>query len=492
MSKKSISKNYLYNLFYQILVIVLPLITTPYLARVLGAEAIGIYSYTLSIASYFILFGSFGVAMYGQREIAYLQDNKKERTIKFWEILLLRCITMAISLILFGVLYCSSGQYSVYYRILIIEILSQAIDISWFFQGIEEFKKTVLRNSIVKLIFCVSVFLFIKSQSDLLKYILIIVLADFLGNFSLWLYLPKFMEKIKIKELNILKHLKPIIGLFIPQIAIQIYTVLDRTMIGKICSDISEVGFYEQAQKVIRLLLTIVTSLGTVMIPRMANTLAKRDMMKFKEYMKKSYGFMSFLAFPIIVGIILISKEFVPIFFGEGYNEVVGLIQIISPIVFIIGISNLIGYQYLIPARMQKMYTISVTAGAVINFLLNLIFIRKLGAFGASIATVISELVVSGIQLYSAKDVINIKDMAKISRNNIISSVIMFIVIFAISKVIYITGIISIGINVIIGVIIYVGVLVILKDKYLEYLKDKLFGFLKDKFFRKKKKNVEE
>ena len=162
MEKKSISKNYFYNLFYQILTLILPLITTPYLSRVLGAEAIGIYSYTLSIATYFILFGSLGVALYGQREIAYLQDDKKKRTIVFWEILLMKFITMSISLIAFGFTYARTGQYAIYYRILIIEIVSQMIDVSWFFQGLEEFKKTVVRNSIVKLIFVVSIFIFIK------------------------------------------------------------------------------------------------------------------------------------------------------------------------------------------------------------------------------------------------------------------------------------------------------------------------------------------
>ena len=289
MNNKSISRNYIYNLFYQILVIVLPLVTTPYLSRTLGAEAIGIYSYTLSIATYFVLFGSLGVSMYGQREIAYLQDDKKKRTIVFGEILLMRFITMGISLIIFGLTYVRSNQYRMYYTILTIELISQALDISWFFQGMEEFKKTVVRNSIVKIIFVISIFVFIKSPADLFKYILIATLANLIGNLSLWMYLRKFLDKIKLSELNILKHIKPAISLFIPQIAIQVYTVLDRTMIGKIWGEKSEVGYYEQAQKIIRLLLTIVTSLGAVMVPRMANTYAKGDKEQFKKYLLLFY-----------------------------------------------------------------------------------------------------------------------------------------------------------------------------------------------------------
>ena len=198
MSKKSISKNYFYNLFYQILVIVMPLITTPYLSRVLGAESIGIYSYTLSIATYFILFGTLGISMYGQREIAYVQDDEKKRSIVFWEIVLLKAITMTISMLIFWFTYGMYGEYKIYYRILIIELISQCIDISWFFQGIEEFKKTVIRNSIVKLIFAVCIFIFVKSPNDLIKYIVIIAGANLFGNLSLWMYVPKYIKKIEL------------------------------------------------------------------------------------------------------------------------------------------------------------------------------------------------------------------------------------------------------------------------------------------------------
>lgn len=316
MGQKSISKNYFYNLFYQVLTIILPLITTPYLSRVLGAEGIGVYSYTLSIATYFVLFGSLGVALYGQREIAYLQNDSKKRSIVFWEIVLMKIVTMSISLTIFGLTYARTGEYAVYYRILIIEIVSQMIDISWFFQGMEEFKKTVTRNSIVKIIFVVSIFIFIKSPADIYKYFFIITLANILGNFSLWLYLPKFVEKVKLKELKIFRHLKATLVLFIPQIATQIYTVLDRTMIGELCDNKSEVGYYEQAQKIVKLLLTVVTSLGTVMAPRMANTFAQGDNEQLRKYLLKSFSFTFLLAFPAMAGISLIVKEFVPIFFG--------------------------------------------------------------------------------------------------------------------------------------------------------------------------------
>lgn len=286
MKKKSITRNYIYNVLYQVLIIIVPLITTPYLSRVLGAENIGIYSYTLSITTYFILFGSLGVAMYGQREIAYLQDKKYERSKTFFEILFMRFITLGIALVIFYFSFVTTGDYSTYYKILILEIIANALDISWFFQGLEEFKKTVLRNSLVKIVSVVFIFILVKTKNNLIEYFIIYVLSNFLGNISLWLYLPKYIEKIKFKELKVLRHIKPTIGLFIPQVAIQIYTVLDKTMIGSIIEDKSEVGFYEQAQKIVKLLLAIATSLGTVMVPRMANTFAAGDTLSPDRFLK--------------------------------------------------------------------------------------------------------------------------------------------------------------------------------------------------------------
>ncbi len=465
MAKKSITKNYIYNLIYQVLVLILPLVTTPYISRVLGAENIGIYSYTLSIVTYFILFGSLGVALYGQREIAYYQKDKKKYSIIFWEIVILRAITMTISLILFYLIFVNGNQYQIYYKILILELIGNCIDISWFFQGLEEFKKTVIRNMIIKLISVISIFTFVKSQNDLKIYFWIYVLSTSIGNASLWLYLPKFLTKVKIKELHLFRHLKPTLGLFIPQIAVQVYTVLDRTMIGAIISDKSEVGFYDQSQKIIKLLMTIITSLGTVMLPRIANTFASGEKEKINNYMKRSFNMVFLLAFPMIFGIISVSKAFVPIFFGEGYDKVAILMNVISPIILFIGLSNVTGTQYLLPTKRQKEYTISVIIGAITNFIMNACLIWEFGAIGASIGTVIAEFTVTAVQLYFVRNDFDFKQIIKISKNYVISSIAMFIVCIIIGSVVK-SNMISIIIQVIFGVGIYGVCLLALKDEF--------------------------
>ena len=460
---KSVTKNYIYNLIYQILVLILPLITAPYVSRVLGAENIGIYSYTLSISAYFILFGSIGIALYGQREIAYKQKSRYKRSRVFWEILILKTITMSISLLIFYFTFAKGKQYQIYYKVLMFEIIGNCFDISWFFQGMEEFKKTVTRNTVVKLISVICIFIFVKTRTDLYIYFVIYVLSILIGNLSLWIYLPKYIKKISIKQLNIFRHLKPTLSLFIPQIAVQVYTLLDRTMVGTIILDKSEVGYYDQGQKIIKMLLTIVTSLGTVMLPRIASDFVNGKKETISIYMRKSFNMVFLIAFPLMFGIIAVSKAFVPLFFGPGYDKVAILMNIISPIILLIGLSNVTGIQYLLPTRRQKEYTTSVICGAIVNFIMNSFFIWKYGAIGASIGTVIAELTVTSVQIFFTRKDFYWKEIVKASINYLLASLLMFCICLIIGRKIE-SNIISVIVQIIIGIFVYVGVLLLMKD----------------------------
>ncbi len=469
MGKKSIVKNYIYNLIYQMLTIVLPLVTTPYLSRVLGAGPIGIYGYTLSIVTYFILFGSLGIAMYGQREIAYVQDKKEEQSKNFWEIVIFRIITMTIALIVFYFIFCLKGEYSLYYKILILELVANSIDISWYFQGVEDFGKTVVRNIIVKSLSLVCIFIFIKSPEDLWKYFLIYTVANVFGNLTMWMYIPKILPKVRLKDLNLIKHIKPTLALFVPQIATQIYVVLDKTMVGNITGNMSEVGYYEQAQKIVKALMLVVTALGTVMSSRIANTYATKSYEEVKEYLRKSFKIVWFLGMPIMLGLIAITPNMVPWFYGEGFEAVIPLLIATSPIILAIGLNNVTGVQYLIQTGKQNIFTISVTVGAVINVIFNFVLIKIIGSVGASISSVLAEVIILFVQLYYLKEEITIKDVIEDSFKYIISGIIMAIIVYGISLKMNI-GIISTLIQIIIGGIIYVLVLIILKDELIKVI----------------------
>ena len=486
MKNKSITKNFIYNLTYQVLAIILPLITAPYVSRVLGAENLGVYSYTISIVTYFILFGSLGVALYGQREIAYVQDDKEKRSKVFYELFIFRIITMIISMLIFYFTFVfRNNDYNNYYFILIFEMVASVLDISWFFQGVEDFKKTVSRNLIIKIISIICILVFVKTKEDLPLYFVIYVSSNLIGNLSLWLYLPKFIKRIKVKSLNIVKHIKPTLVLFVPQIAIQIYTVLDKTMIGTLITDKTETGFYDQSQKIIKMLLTIVTAMGTVMIPRIASDFAKKDFDKIKKHIYKSFDVALLMSMPIIAGICACSNIFVPIFFGEGYERVSLLMKIISPVILFIGLSNVIGTQYLIPTKKQKQFTISVTLGAVINFCLNMILIPKYWAVGASIGTIIAEFAVTFCQYIYVRKEFRISKVLKSFIRYGIYSIVMYITCFGLSfiplKDIYVLIIQMAG-----GIIVYALLLIIFKDPLFMELKNKVINLFK------KKKSIKE
>lgn len=475
--KQSLTKNYIYNLIYQVVAIILPFITTPYVSRVLGATNIGIYGYTISISAYFILFGSLGIALYGQREIAYEQNNRKKYSQTFIEILLLRIITMTISLLIFFLLFCIKGQYNIYFKILLLEIIANALDISWFFQGLEEFKKTVTRNLIIKIISVILIFTFVNTKKDLNIYFIIYSLSMLIGNLSLWFYLPEFITIKHIKRLNLKKHLKSTLVLFIPQIAIQVYTILDKTMLGTIITNKAEVGYYTQAEKMIKLMLTIITAMGTVMLPRIANRFAEKDNKAIKAYIFKSFNLVFILAFPLMFGIISVSKSFVPLFFGPGYDKVVPIMMLLSPIIILIGMSNVIGMQYLLPTKKQKEFTMSVVCGAITNFIINMFLIRRYGAIGAAIATFIAEFIVTTIQLILVRKTFEFKNIMKITKPYLISSVIMFIICLIISNIIK-SNFYSIIFQVIIGASVYFLILLIMKDSFLLETKNTLLKYL--------------
>lgn len=475
--KKSLKTNYIYNLLYQILVMVLPLITTPYLSRTLGAEKIGIYSFTLSILSYFILFGCLGINLYGQREIAMVQDDVKKRSKIFWSLFILKLITLFTSFVVFALVNFNDSIYGIYYKILTIELFSNIFDITWFYQGLEDFKKVTIRNTVVRLLSTLLIFLFIKNENDLIFYFLIYCGCNFLSCLTLWYDLKKCIKKVKINFRDIFRHLKPTITLFLPQIAIQIYTVLDKTMLGFILGDMHEVGYYEQSQKIVKMCLMLITALGTVMIPRIANLFANNKQTELNEKIVNMFNVVLIVAFPMCFGLIGISKDFVPWFFGEGYSYVVSLLSIFSFLILAIGLNNITGMQYLIPTKKQNIFTISVIAGAIINFILNLILISKLGGNGAAVSTVIAEFCIFLIQAFYIRKIFNFKLILKNNVKYLFSSLIMFVIVYIIG-IFMDSTIVTTSIQILSGGIIYVSLLFILKDgllnQFINIIKEKL------------------
>lgn len=460
---KSIGKNYFYNLIYQITVILIPLITIPYISRVLGSTGIGINSFTNSVTQYFIFAGTLGIGIYGNRTIATVRDNKEKCRTTFWEITILQITTCLISFLIYIAIFGFNNRYSLYYLMQSIFILASAIDITWYFIGIEDFKKASLRSTVIKLVSVVAMFIFVKDFEDLWKYIFINSFFMFVGQSIMWFYVDKNFFKLKyIKNIKIIKHLKPAIYLFIPQMATQVYMVLDKTMTGILANE-SEVGFYDNSQKIMRLSLAIVTSLGMVMLPRIANLHSTGDIDKMKESLKKAFQFMTLAALPILFGLIGISDNFVPWFFGEEFISVALLMKISSVMVLVIAWGNVFGTQYLLALGKMRAYTTSVIVGAVVNFCLNLILIPRLYALGAVIATLLAETVIASIQLYSSREVVT-KEWFLSGWRYWISAITMFWVVNAVGNMVS-ASMLGTLIQVLVGVIIYLIILILLKDE---------------------------
>lgn len=240
MKEPSIKKNYLFNSSYQILALIVPLITTPYVSRVLGANGIGIYSYTFSIVSYFVLFSALGTSTYANRNLGIVRDNIEERTKFFWEIFSLRAILAMISLVVYFAYVIVLSENKLIAALQGIYLLDVMMDITWFFQGMENFKIIAIRNYVIKLVNVIFIFTVVRDESDLWWYVLGLAAWSLLANISMWIPLRKLIKSPSIKNIKPFKNISIIIQLFVPTIASQIYTMLDKSMIGWISGNPSE------------------------------------------------------------------------------------------------------------------------------------------------------------------------------------------------------------------------------------------------------------
>ena len=399
MANKSIKKNYIYNLAYQILLVLTPLITTPYVSRILGADGVGTISYAESIVSYFVLFATLGISIFGQREISYVQDDKEKLSDVFWETKALQVITSAIALVFYIVL-AMFQKNTVLYLVFSFSILSVLVDVVWLMQGMEEFGIVVARNFVFKIIGVLYIFLQVKTKDDLIKYVFGYAFFLFLSSLSLWIYVPRFVNRPDFRKIRPFRNIKAVISLFIPTIAVQIYTVLDKTMIGFITQDAFENGYYEQAIKIAKLVLTLVTALGTVMIPRIGYHFGRGETEKVQYYMYRGYRFIWFLGIPLCFGLIGTAPNFVPWFFGDGFQKVIPLLRILSFLILAIGISSVTGMQYLVPTKREHLLTLTVVIGAVVNFFCNLVLIYYFKSMGAAMASLTAETTISLVQIF--------------------------------------------------------------------------------------------
>ncbi|MEH7437940.1 polysaccharide biosynthesis C-terminal domain-containing protein [Neobacillus drentensis] len=400
-------KNFLYNAGYQILAyLLIPVFTIPYISRALGAAALGKYAFTFSLAQYFVLAGMLGFTMYGSRLIAQVKHSKAELSKVFFEVYKLQLITTIISYLIFYLFFIRNHETIFFVQSL--NILGTIFDITWFYTGIENFKKIVLRNTFVKLVAFASIFIFVKDPNDLIIYTLILSGSLFLGQLLMFIGINKNINYVRTKVKDSFSHFKKVFFLFLPILATSIYIIFDRTILGLMRGNI-DVAIYDQGQKIIRIAPTIVSALSTVMMPRIATLIVQSDDKTAKKYLEKSFLYTSMFSIGLAFGLVGIAKEFVPWFFGEEFINVTKVFYLSSWMIIPIGVFNVLGVQYLIATNQDKKYTISLFVAAICALFFYVFLIPNFGYKGASIATLCGELTAALIQVYFVRNYFNLK-----------------------------------------------------------------------------------
>ncbi len=463
MPAGNIRKNYLYNLSFQIFSLLIPFAAAPHLANVLMADGVGTYSFINSIATYFSLFAALGLSSYGTREVSRVRDNPRKASKIFWELSILRLMSTLLCMGLYFIFILITGSDMRLYLAAGLVILTVGVDCTWFFQAMERFKVLTVRNFAVKLVSVVCIFLFINGPEDLLLYFLIQGGSTLLSNVVLSAKLFRMIVPVPLRKLRFGRHVRETLIYFIPTIATSVYTVLDRTMLGVILKDMSANGYYEQAHKLVTMLMTVITSLNVVVGVRTSYLFGQNKKKEIRQHIHNTFRFMFLLAFPFAAGLIAVAPDFVPWFYGDGYEPVIPLMMLFAPLLFIIGISNILGTLYLTPSGQRARSNRAIVAGAVCNFLLNLILIPLLGVYGAVAASLAAELLITVLYLsYSARFI----SMAKVLGTGLrylLLSVVMFIPTYYIGQVRAASPKTTL-LQVAVGVVTYALLLILVRD----------------------------
>mgnify|MGYP002589479592 CR=1 FL=1 len=427
-------KNFVYQFVYQVLTIVIPFITTPYVSRILGAEGIGIYSYTYAVVNYFVLLGRMGIQMYGNRQIAMQNGDKTKISECFWNLFFVHLILSVFSIVAFAFFVTYTEENRKMFFIQGIYLIGQMMDINWLFFGLEKFKLTVTRNVIVKMISLINIFIFVKSSSDLWKYILILALGSTFGESMVWIAVPKYVSLCKPRWSEMKTYFKPIIKFFIPVIATSIYTLMDKVFIKYYC-DASQVGYYENAEKIVSVGRLVTVALGTVALPNATRLVTIGKNINLKQSIDKSLFASVWFAVAFFYGISGIATNFVPLFLGEEFRNSICIVYELLPCIFCWAIANVFRTQYVIPKQKDNVYIGSQIVAAIVNFVFNLVLIPCFGTAGAAIGTVVAELTVCVAMVIASKNVINFKK--KIFNFMWLNTlgIVMFIVIKRIEKI---------------------------------------------------------
>ena len=406
MKIKSVKFNFIMNFILTASNFIFPLITFPYVSRVLGASGTGKVSFAISVVSYFTMVAALGIPTYGIRTTAKVRDDQEKLNRTTQEILSIHLFMMLLVSIVYilAILFVPRFQSDrILFLVVGVSILLDPLGVNWLYQGLEQYGYIAKRSIFLKFVGVILMFMFIHSPDDYVFYGVTSILASAGSNVLNFINLRKYVSLKPVGDYNIKQHLKPILILFAQVVAVNIYTNLDNVMLGFMKTDL-DVGLYAAAVKVKTILTSLVTSLGAVLLPRLSYYIMEGRKEEFQALIKKAYNFVIVIAFPLMLFTIFYAKDCLICLSGNEFIGATLAMQIIAPTIVLIGLSNLLGIQVLTPLNREKQLVYSVVAGAVADLILNMVFIPEMGAAGAALGTLVAEAVVLMVQILYLKD----------------------------------------------------------------------------------------
>lgn len=466
---KSISKNSIFYLFYNVLNVIFPFISSMYVARVLLPESIGEVAYAQNIVQYFVIFSFLGIPTYALREISKDRDDKEALNKVYSELMIINFISTIFFSIIYTVLVFTNfeNKKTLYFTVGL-SIILNVFNNSWLFESLEEFQYISIRNFIFKIVVFLGIIILVKNENDYLIYAIMSVLGT-VGNYFFNIVYSKKFVKIQFNGLNFKRHLKPIMYLVCVNLAIEIYTLVDTTMLGMMCSK-EHVAYYTYGSRINKIFIQVINTFTIVLVPRLSYYYKEKRMNEFSELLTRTVKIILILSFPLIIGIQFVGTCLVCTLFGADYYNSAVVLRILSIVVLVSPIGYLLGSRVMLVSNRENKMFFCVLVGAIVNLLGNYYLIPRYAENGAALASVMSEIVVMIIYVYRGRNVYKLRPIANDIVKILIGCLIEFLWLFICHELTENTLLCAV-VQVCGSIIAYFTVLVVLReDVVLTYL----------------------
>lgn len=451
----SAKKNFAFQIIYNIVILVIPLIVSPYLTRTLGSTSLGVYTYTYSIAYYFVTFAMLGINKHGQRIIAKRRNDIIQLRKTFWSLYLIHFITSGVALIaylFYALIICQSDKTITVVQT--IYVLSAALDITWLFYGLEKFKMVALRNAFVKIVESVCIFAFVRSTDDIVIYTFLMCISTCIGQIIVVPQAVAAIPPIKISKNDVTEHIKPLFTLFAAVIAIALYTVFDKTLLGILATK-DDVAFYEYSDKIVRIPRTFIAIIGTVLFPRACRYATEGNNKKLEENYNYCLIVTSFIGFASVFGLAAVAPSFAIIYYGEAFSICGNVMISMAPIILIVGFGESVRQSYIYPLNKDGTMVKILSMNALVNLVLSAILIPYIGIYGAVIGTICAETVGLIAELKLCREYLSVKSSICNTFPFAIIGFLMYVCVKLVSRF-YNGSLMAFFVQVCVGAIVYV------------------------------------